>query len=118
MSWFYAYTGGSSNGEAASVEWRKKGRGACGRTHEDSCHHALCKSEPQLNGETYPTIETAIEAIGDETHCCFICLKGKREIVGLDEGTSEDGAFLFQFLRSVADRGLSGTELVISDAHR
>ena len=40
--------------------------------------------------------------------------EGRREIVGMDVGTSEDGAFW----RSVADRGLSGVELVTSDAHR
>ena len=44
--------------------------------------------------------------------------EGKREIVGMDVGTSEDGAFWLAFLRSVADRGLSGVELVTSDAHR
>ena len=44
--------------------------------------------------------------------------EGKREIVGMDVGTSEDGAFWLQFLRSLADRGLNGVELVISDAHR
>ena len=36
----------------------------------------------------------------------------------MDVGTSEDGAFWLAFLRSVADRGLSGVELVTSDAHR
>ena len=35
----------------------------------------------------------------------------------MDVGTSEDGAFWLAFLRSRA-RGLSGVELVISDAHR
>ena len=44
--------------------------------------------------------------------------EGKREIIGMDVGTSEDGAFWLAFLRSVADRGLSGVELVTSDAHR
>ena len=33
-------------------------------------------------------------------------------------GISEGGAFWLAFLRSVADRGLSGVELVTSDAHR
>ena len=37
--------------------------------------------------------------------------EGRREIVGLDVGASEDGAFRMAFLRSVADRGLSGVEL-------
>ena len=43
--------------------------------------------------------------------------EGKREIVGLDMGTSEDGAFWLSFLRSLVARGLSGVELVTSDAH-
>ena len=44
--------------------------------------------------------------------------EGKREIVGLDVGTSEDGAFWLSFLRSLVARGLNGVELVISDAHQ
>ena len=44
--------------------------------------------------------------------------EGKREIVGLDVGTSEDGAFWLSFLRSLVTRGLSGVELVVSDAHQ
>ena len=44
--------------------------------------------------------------------------EGRREIVGMDVGTSEDGALWLAFLRSVADRGLSGVDLVTSDAHR
>ena len=44
--------------------------------------------------------------------------EGKREIVGVDVGTSEDGAFWLSFLRSLSARGLEGVELVISDAHR
>ena len=44
--------------------------------------------------------------------------EGKREIVGMDVGTSEDGAFWLSFLRSLVARGLAGVELVVSDAHR
>ena len=44
--------------------------------------------------------------------------EGKREIVGLDVGTSEDGAFWLSFLCPLVTRGLSGVELVISDAHQ
>jgi len=43
---------------------------------------------------------------------------GTREILGLDIGASEDGAFCLSFLRSLAARGLSGVQLVVSDAHR
>ena len=38
--------------------------------------------------------------------------EGKREIIGMDVGTSEDGAFWLAFLRSLSARGLSGVELV------
>ena len=44
--------------------------------------------------------------------------EGQREILGMDVGASEDGAFWLAFLRSLTARGLSGVELVISDAHQ
>jgi putative transposase len=43
---------------------------------------------------------------------------GEREVLGLDVGPSEDGAFWIAFLRSLVARGLSGVRLVTSDAHR
>jgi putative transposase len=43
---------------------------------------------------------------------------GEREVLGLDVGPSEDGAFWTSFLRSLVSRGLSGVRLVTSDAHR
>src|SRR3954447_23342156 len=42
---------------------------------------------------------------------------GEREVLGLDVGPSEDGAFWKQFLRGLVARGLGGVQLVISDAH-
>jgi len=42
---------------------------------------------------------------------------GQREIVGFDIVTTEDTAAWTAFLRSLVARGLSGVELVISDAH-
>jgi transposase-like protein len=42
---------------------------------------------------------------------------GEREVLGLDVGPSEEGAFWLQFLRSLVARGLRGVRLVISDAH-
>ena len=44
--------------------------------------------------------------------------EGKREIIGMDVGTSEDGAFWLAFLRSLSAGGLGGVELVVSDAHQ
>ena len=43
--------------------------------------------------------------------------EGKREIVGFDVVTTEDTDAWTAFLRSLVRRGLSGVELVISDAH-
>ena len=43
---------------------------------------------------------------------------GEREVLGLDVGPSEDGAFWLQFLRSLVARGLGSVQLVISDAHQ
>jgi len=46
-----------------------------------------------------------------------VCADGGREVLGLDVGDSEDGAFWTAFLRSLKARGLTGIQLVISDAH-
>ncbi len=43
--------------------------------------------------------------------------RGEREVLGLDAGPSEDGAFWLSFLRSLVARGLAGVQLVTSDAH-
>jgi putative transposase len=43
---------------------------------------------------------------------------GEREVLGLDVGPSEDGAFWTSFLRSLVARGLSEVKLVTSDSHR
>jgi putative transposase len=43
---------------------------------------------------------------------------GEREVLGLDVGPSEDGAFWTSFVRSLVARGLSEVRLVTSDAHR
>ena len=42
---------------------------------------------------------------------------GRREVLGMDVGDSEDGAFWTAFLRGLKARGLGGVQLVISDAH-
>jgi putative transposase len=42
---------------------------------------------------------------------------GYREVIGLDVGEAETEAFWRSFLRSLVERGLSGVQLVVSDAH-
>src|SRR6266550_3944712 len=42
---------------------------------------------------------------------------GQREVLGVDVGPSEDGAFWLRFLRALVARGLAGVQRVISDRH-
>ena len=42
---------------------------------------------------------------------------GQREVLGLDVGPSADGVFWLAFLRGRVARGLTGVQLVVSDAH-
>jgi transposase-like protein len=42
---------------------------------------------------------------------------GRREVLGVDVITAEDGAGWTAFLRNLVARGLSGVKLVVSDAH-
>lgn len=42
---------------------------------------------------------------------------GERDILAVDIGASEEGAFWTAFLRTLVARGLKGVQLVISDAH-
>ena len=46
-----------------------------------------------------------------------VSMSGNREILGLSVGDSEDKVFWVEFLQGLRARGLSGVELVISDAH-
>ena len=43
--------------------------------------------------------------------------QGYREVIALDVGATESGAFWREFLRSLVVRGLHGVELVVSDQH-
>jgi transposase-like protein len=46
-----------------------------------------------------------------------VTAEGKREILGVDVVSAEDGAAWTAFLRGLVARGLRGVRLVISDAH-
>ena len=46
-----------------------------------------------------------------------VAADGTREVLGVDVGDSEDETFWTAFLRGLKRRGLSGVQLVISDAH-
>ena len=46
-----------------------------------------------------------------------VTAQGDREVLGIEVGDSEDGAFWTAFLKGLRARGLSGVQLVISDHH-
>jgi putative transposase len=46
-----------------------------------------------------------------------VAADGTREVLGVDVGDSEDETYWTAFLRSLKRRGLSGVQLVVSDAH-
>jgi putative transposase len=48
---------------------------------------------------------------------CAVHESGYREVIGLDVGETETEAFWCSFLRRLVERGLTGVQLVISDAH-
>jgi transposase-like protein len=53
--------------------------------------------------------------------CCLVAVgvnpEGRREVLGLELVSAEDGAGWLGFLRGLLARGLAGMQLVISDAH-
>ncbi len=81
-----------------------------------------------LDGGSYPylSLDALTQKVRDEGRIVNVSVvlatavngEGKREIIGMDVGTSEDGAFWLAFLRSLSARGLSGVELVVTDAHQ
>lgn len=46
-----------------------------------------------------------------------VTMTGDREVLGIDVGDSEDGAFWTAFCKGLRARGLAGVQLVISDHH-
>ena len=52
-----------------------------------------------------------------EHRALVVAYGGQREVIGLDVGAAETEAFWREFLRGLVRRGLSGVQLVISDAH-
>ena len=86
-----------------------------------------CPGRP-LDGGPYPYVwlDGLTQQVREGGRIVNVCVvvatgvnaEGQREILGMDVGASEDGAFWLAFLRSLTARGLSGVELVTSDAHQ
>ena len=81
----------------------------------------------RLDGSPYAYLwlDALTQKVREEGRIVNVCVvvatavnhEGQRELVGMDIGTSEDGAFWLSFLRSLVARGIGGVQLVISDAH-
>jgi putative transposase len=73
----------------------------------------------------YLWLDAKVEKVRDGGRVVRKCLvlaygvheSGYREVIGLDIGEAETEAFWRAFLRSLVKRGLTGVQLVVSDAH-
>ncbi len=73
----------------------------------------------------YLWLDAKVEKVRDGGRVVRKCLviahgvheSGRREVIGLDCGECETEAFWREFLRDLVKRGLTGVQLVVSDAH-
>jgi putative transposase len=87
---------------------------------------ASCRERP-LDGGPYPYVWLDAVALrcregGRTVHVAALVAvgvnaEGKREVLGLEVVTGEDGPGWLAFVRGLVARGLSGVQLAISDAH-
>jgi transposase-like protein len=83
------------------------------------------RRRPLEGAYPYLWLDAKVEKVRDGGRVVRKCLvlaygvheSGYREVIGLDVGESETEAFWRSFLRSLVERGLSGVQLVVSDAH-
>src|SRR5947199_3959156 len=83
------------------------------------------RTRPLEGRYPYLWLDAKVEKVRDGGRVVRKCLviahgvheSGRREVIGLDCGECETEAFWRSFLRSLVERGLSGVQLVVSDAH-
>jgi putative transposase len=83
------------------------------------------RNRPLEGRYPYLWLDAKVEKVRDGGRVVRKCLvlaygvheSGYREVIGLDVGEAETEAFWRSFLRSLVKRGLTGVELVVSDAH-
>jgi|AutmiccommuBRH23_1029490.scaffolds.fasta_scaffold24138_1 transposase-like protein len=86
---------------------------------------AVFRERPLEGRYPYLWLDAKVERVrepGGVRHKCLVIAyavheSGRREVIGLDVGESETESFWREFLRTLVARGLSGVELVTSDAH-
>jgi len=83
------------------------------------------RTRPLEGRYPYLWLDAKVEKVRDGGRVVRKCLviahavheSGRREVIGLDCGECETEAFWREFLRGLVKRGLSGCQLVVSDAH-
>jgi len=83
------------------------------------------RNRPLEGRYPYLWLDAKVEKVRDGGRVVRKCLvlaygvheSGYREVIGLDVGEAETEAFWRSFLRSLVERGLTGVQLVVSDAH-
>ncbi len=83
------------------------------------------RSRPLEGRYPYLWLDAKVEKVRDGGRVVRKCLviahgvheSGRREVIGLDCGEAETEAFWREFLRGLVKRGLTGVQLVVSDAH-
>jgi transposase-like protein len=83
------------------------------------------RSRPLEGRYPYLWLDAKVEKVRDGGRVVRKCLviahgvheSGRREVIGLDCGETETEAFWREFLRGLVKRGLTGCQLVVSDAH-
>ena len=83
------------------------------------------RNRPLEGSYPYLWLDAKVEKVRDGGRVVRKCLvlaygvheSGYREVIALDVGEAETEAFWRSFLRSLVDRGLTGVQLVVSDAH-
>ena len=83
------------------------------------------RQRPLAGRYAYLWLDAKVEKVRDGGRVVRKCLvlaygvheSGYREVIGLDVGECETEAFWRAFLRRLVERGLTGVQLVVSDAH-
>ena len=83
------------------------------------------RERPLEGAYPYLWLDAKVEKVRDSGRVVRKCLvlaygvheSGYREVIALDVGECETEAFWRSFLRNLVERGLSGVQLVVSDAH-
>jgi transposase-like protein len=83
------------------------------------------RTRPLEGRYPYLWLDAKVEKVRDGGRVVRKCLviahavheSGRREVIGIDCGEAETEAFWRDFLRGLVKRGLTGVQLVVSDAH-